>query len=98
MRLYFQICCFPSNLLAKKAVLAEEMATFNMQNLRNQRDSSTPTNSNDFGKSEEIVLLEKQGRSSQKLRSNLAQISSTIGQNMTDISNIDHPTGLSKVG
>lgn len=56
--------------------------------MRNQRDT-TPTNlSNNSTKAEEIVLLEKQGRSSQKLRSNLAQISSTIGQNMTDISNI----------
>lgn len=95
-----QICCFPSNLLGKKAVLSEEMANLtsnssdaflqNLSNLRSQRDN-TPTNSNN-GRNEEIVLLEKQGRSSQKLRSNLAQVSSTIGSNMTDISNISGPT------
>lgn len=43
-------------------------------------------------KAEEIVLLEKQGICSQKLRNNitgnLAQVTQTIGQNMTDISNI----------
>lgn len=96
-RLNSQICCFPSNLLGKKAVLSEEMTTLtsnssdaflqNLAHLRNQRDN-TPTNSSNSGKNEEIVLLEKQGRSSQKLRSNLAQVSSTIGQNMNDISNI----------
>lgn len=43
-------------------------------------------------KTEEIVLLEKQGRSSQKMRNNiignLVQVSQSCGQNMTDISNI----------
>lgn len=43
-------------------------------------------------KSEEIILLEKQGRSSQKIRNNgmgnLAQVSQSVGQNMTDISHI----------
>lgn len=43
-------------------------------------------------KNEEIILLEKQGRSSQKIRSNgmgnLAQVSQSVGQNMTDISHI----------
>lgn len=43
-------------------------------------------------KADEIVLLEKQGICSQKLRNNitgnLAQVTHTIGQNMTDISNI----------
>lgn len=51
-------------------------------------------------KAEEIVLLEKQGRCSQKQRhsnagaasaiaiGNLAQVSHTVGQNMADISNI----------
>lgn len=67
-----------------------------LQHLRNQR-SNTPTNSCNLGRNEEIILLEKQGRSSQKLRSNLAQISSTIGQNMTDISNIDQASVSSKV-
>jgi hypothetical protein len=103
---HLQICCFPSNLLGKKAVLSEEMATLtsnssdaflhNLTHLRNQRDN-TPTNSNNSGKNEEIVLLEKQGRSSQKLRSNLAQVSSTIGHNMSDISNICLSSGSSKV-
>lgn len=67
----------------------------NLTHLRNQRDN-TPNSSNS-AKNEEIVLLEKQGRSSQKLRSNLAQVSSTIGQNMSDISNIGQPSGSSKV-
>lgn len=61
----------------------------NLAHLRNQREN-TPANSSNSGKNEEISLLEKQGRSSQKLRSNLAQVSSTIGQNMNDISNIGH--------
>lgn len=41
------------------------------------------------------MLLEKQGRCSQKLRNNatgnLAQVTHTVGQNMTDISNIGNP-------
>lgn len=45
-------------------------------------------------KAEEIILLEKQGLCSQKLRNNLtgnlAQVTHTFGQNMTDISNIDN--------
>jgi hypothetical protein len=62
----------------------------NLAHLRNQREN-TPANSSNSGKNEEIVLLEKQGRSSQKLRNNnLAQISSTIGHNMNDISNISN--------
>lgn len=47
-------------------------------------------------KPDEIILLEKQGLCSQKLRNNLAQVTHTIGQNMTDISNIDNNT-LTKV-
>lgn len=43
-------------------------------------------------KADEISLLEKQGLCSQKLRNNLAQVTHTIGQNMTDISNIDSNT------
>ncbi|XP_058466912.1 uncharacterized protein LOC131439647 [Malaya genurostris] len=43
-------------------------------------------------KPEDMMLLEKQGRCSQKLRSNqlsnLAHVTQTCGQNMTDISNI----------
>ncbi|KAL1401959.1 hypothetical protein pipiens_019912, partial [Culex pipiens pipiens] len=43
-------------------------------------------------KPEDMLLLEKQGRCSQKLRSNqlsnLAHVTQTVGQNMTDISNI----------
>lgn len=83
----------------KTAALSEEMATLtssnnnsdaflqNLAHLRNQREN---TNSSNSVKNEEISLLEKQGRSSQKLRSNLAQVSSTIGHNMNDISNIGH--------
>lgn len=47
-------------------------------------------------KADEIILLEKQGLCSQKLRNNLtgnlAQVTHTVGQNMTDISNIDSNT------
>ncbi|XP_053690394.1 angiomotin-like protein 1 [Sabethes cyaneus] len=43
-------------------------------------------------KPEDMMLLEKQGRCSQKIRSNqlsnLAHVTHTVGQNMTDISNI----------
>lgn len=56
---------------------------------------------NNQTKPEEIVLLEKQGRCSQKLRnsltSNLATVSQIVGQNMTDISNIDLDSGRLKV-
>lgn len=57
-------------------------------------------------KPEEMVLLEKQGRCSQKLRNtsvvgNLAQVTQSVGQNMTDISNIGggkkSPSPTSKV-
>lgn len=69
----------------------------NLVHLRNQREN-TPANSSNSGKNnEEISLLEKQGRSSQKLRSNLAQVSSTIGHNMNDISNIGNQSSDSKV-
>lgn len=47
-------------------------------------------------KTDEFILLEKQGLCSQKLRNNLtgnlAQVTHTVGQNMTDISNIDNST------
>lgn len=48
-------------------------------------------------KQDEMILLEKQGRCSQKLRNNsamgnLAQVSHTF-QNMTDISNIGQSSG-----
>lgn len=59
------------------------------------------TVNNNQTKPEEIVLLEKQGRCSQKLRnsltSNLATVSQIVGQNMTDISNIDSGAGRQKV-
>lgn len=46
----------------------------------------------DHSKSEDIVLLEKQGKCSQKMRNNalgnLAEVTHTVGHNMTDISNI----------
>nr|XP_019549430.2 uncharacterized protein LOC109419657 [Aedes albopictus]XP_029724701.1 uncharacterized protein LOC109419657 [Aedes albopictus]XP_029724702.1 uncharacterized protein LOC109419657 [Aedes albopictus]XP_029724703.1 uncharacterized protein LOC109419657 [Aedes albopictus] len=49
-------------------------------------------NSGSSTKPEDMMLLEKQGRCSQKLRSNqlsnLAHVTQTVGQNMTDISNI----------
>lgn len=49
-------------------------------------------------KADEISLLEKQGLCSQKLRSNmtgnLAQVTHTVGQNMTDISNIGNSNRL----
>lgn len=44
-------------------------------------------------KADEIILLEKQGLCSQKLRNNLtgnlAQVTQSFGQKKTDISNID---------
>lgn len=46
----------------------------------------------DHSKAEDIILLEKQGKCSQKMRNNatgnLAEVSHTVGHNMTDISNI----------
>lgn len=58
-----------------------------------QREREASQSSNQ-GKSEDIALLEKQGRCSQKLRNNvtgnLAHVTQTVGQNMTDISNIGH--------
>ncbi|XP_062540701.1 uncharacterized protein LOC134208780 [Armigeres subalbatus] len=58
-------------------------------------NNSSGPSSNNAGSStkpEEMILLEKQGRCSQKLRSNqlsnLAHVTQTVGQNMTDISNI----------
>lgn len=58
--------------------------------------ASTTTPMSIQTKPDEIILLEKQGLCSQKLRNNLAQVTHTIGQNMTDISNIDNNT-LTKV-
>lgn len=62
------------------------------------------TSTNDANKPDEMVLLEKQGRCSQKLRNttvgNLAQVTQSVGQNMTDISNIGgkkSPSPSSKV-
>ncbi|EAT42594.1 AAEL005878-PA [Aedes aegypti] len=58
-------------------------------------NSASGPNSSGAGSStkpEDMMLLEKQGRCSQKLRSNqlsnLAHVTQTVGQNMTDISNI----------
>lgn len=55
---------------------------------------SSGTNNSSSTK-EEIVLLEKQGRCSQKLRSsNLAQVSNMVkGQNVSDISDISNLSG-----
>lgn len=59
------------------------------QRERERQEMEESSNSN---KNEEIILLEKQGRSSQKIRNNgmgnLAQVSQSVGQNMTDISHI----------
>lgn len=56
-----------------------------------QRESSTPMSIQT--KADEIILLEKQGLCSQKLRNNLtgnlAQVTQSFGQKKTDISNID---------
>ena len=59
---------------------------------REQQQEQTPT------KPDDMVLLEKQGRCSQKIRNNtmgnLAQVSHSVGQNMTDISNIGSSTTI----
>lgn len=61
----------------------------------NQHDSDRKdqrSHNLDHTKTEDIALLEKQGKCSQKLRSNatgnLAEVSHSVGHNMTDISNI----------
>ncbi|XP_055702910.1 uncharacterized protein LOC129801671 isoform X2 [Phlebotomus papatasi] len=57
-----------------------------------QRERERQEKQQEVAKNEEIVLLEKQGRCSQKMRNNtmgnLVQVSQSVGQNMTDISNI----------
>lgn len=80
-----------------QAVAADQHQLQQMQHQQQQllHDSSVSAQS----QGEDIVLLEKQGRCSQKQRhsnagaassiaSNLAQVSHTVGQNMADISNI----------
>lgn len=81
---------------AKKQPLLSTMSTNNSdaflqklaQDIRDRQESSS--------KSDDIVLLEKQGQSSQKTRrtmaGNLMQVAQTVGQNMTDISNIGEKT------
>uniref|UniRef100_A0A336MZ68 CSON008045 protein n=1 Tax=Culicoides sonorensis TaxID=179676 RepID=A0A336MZ68_CULSO len=115
------LCCFPSLTSKKSAqpLLSEESLQLSsnnseafLQNLKQleQRSRSrcildNAPNNNDPNKPEEMVLLEKQGRCSQKLRNttaigNLAQVTQNVGQNMTDISNIGgkkSPSPSSKV-
>ncbi|EDO64548.1 AGAP007536-PA [Anopheles gambiae str. PEST] len=92
------LCCFPS-LTTKKPIqslLADEVSVLSTNNSETFLQLS---NGGAGGqKADDMVLLEKQGRCSQKLRGgsssssgtlgNLAHVSQTVGQNMTDISNI----------
>lgn len=67
-----------------------------LNNNNNNQQTKSTANNNNNNKTEEIVLLEKQGRCSQIIRNNgmgnLAQVSHSVGQNMTDISNIGSTT------
>uniref|UniRef100_A0A182PHA2 Uncharacterized protein n=1 Tax=Anopheles epiroticus TaxID=199890 RepID=A0A182PHA2_9DIPT len=75
----------------------------NLAHIGSDRRSEQPPDRDQLGgsagqKADDMVLLEKQGRCSQKLRGgsssssgtlgNLAHVSQAVGQNMTDISNI----------
>ncbi|XP_063701887.1 myb-like protein AA [Culicoides brevitarsis] len=97
------LCCFPSLTSKKSAqpLLSDESLQLSsnnseafLQNLKQleQRGRSRCMLDNNTDKPDEMVLLEKQGRCSQKLRNttvgNLAQVTHNCGQNMTDISNI----------
>ncbi|KFB51758.1 hypothetical protein ZHAS_00019852 [Anopheles sinensis] len=114
------LCCFPSLTTKKpiQSLLADEVSvlsannseTFlqNLAHIGSDRRSEQPSEREPPGggsqKAEDMVLLEKQGRCSQKLRGgsgsssatlgNLAHVSQAVGQNMTDISNI----GVTGVG
>ncbi|GAB0089892.1 Angiomotin [Sergentomyia squamirostris] len=98
------LCCFPS-LTTKKItiqpLLSDEVSVLSTNNSDaflqklahiDQRERERQEKQQEVAKSEEIVLLEKQGRCSQKMRNNtmgnLVQVSQSVGQNMTDISNI----------
>ncbi|XP_055689779.1 uncharacterized protein DDB_G0284459-like isoform X2 [Lutzomyia longipalpis] len=98
------LCCFPS-LTTKKIniqpLLSDEVSVLSTNNSDaflqklahiDQRERERQEKQQDVAKNEEIVLLEKQGRCSQKIRNNtmgnLVQVSQSVGQNMTDISNI----------
>lgn len=76
----------------KETILIKKLAHYDQRERERQEHQENQTNQT---KSEDIVLLEKQGRCSQKLRNNatgnLAQVTHTVGQNMTDISNIGNP-------
>jgi hypothetical protein len=118
LTIFFQICCFPRPSLAKtKPLLGDEMSVLTTNNseaflqnfVEQQRNKDRQnhftrenTPSNGSSTKEEIVLLEKQGRCSQKLRSsnamgNLAQVSNMVkGSNTTDISNISNNTSKVK--
>uniref|UniRef100_A0A182QKJ1 Uncharacterized protein n=1 Tax=Anopheles farauti TaxID=69004 RepID=A0A182QKJ1_9DIPT len=108
------LCCFPSLTTKKpiQSLLADEVSVLStnnseafLQNLTHigsdRRSEQPPDREPSSGagqKVDDMVLLEKQGRCSQKLRGgsssssgtlgNLAHVSQTVGQNMTDISNI----------
>lgn len=101
------LCCFPG-LKGKKPIqslLADEVSVLSTNNsdpflqklahidqLERERNEKIEQDQNNTNRTDEIVLLEKQGRSSQKMRNNamgnLVQVSQSVGQNMTDISNI----------
>lgn len=70
----------------------QKLAHIDQRERERQEHREQDSSQSNQAKSEEIVLLEKQGRCSQKLRNNvtgnLAQVTQTVGQNMTDISNI----------
>uniref|UniRef100_A0A182M3F1 Uncharacterized protein n=1 Tax=Anopheles culicifacies TaxID=139723 RepID=A0A182M3F1_9DIPT len=117
------LCCFPSLTTKKpiQSLLADEVSvlstnnseTFlqNLAHIGSDRRSEQPPErdqlSNGGQKADDMVLLEKQGRCSQKLRGgsssssgtlgNLAHVSQAVGQNMTDISNIGGSVGAGDV-
>ncbi|XP_058055217.1 uncharacterized protein LOC131206617 [Anopheles bellator] len=87
----------------------QNLAHIDRRSEQQQREDREPGTGSQKA-TEDMVLLEKQGRCSQKLRGgssgsstgtatlgNLAHVSQAVGQNMTDISNIGSP-GLSNVG
>ncbi|XP_053664370.1 uncharacterized protein LOC128713534 [Anopheles marshallii] len=84
----------------------------NLAHIGSDRRSEQPPERDQLGsgggqKADDMVLLEKQGRCSQKLRGgsssssgtlgNLAHVSQAVGQNMTDISNIGGSGGAGDV-
>lgn len=106
------LCCFPGLTGKKtiQSLLSDEVSVLSTNNSdaflqklahidqreRERQEQEILNQSTNQTKTEEIVLLEKQGRCSQKIRNNtmgnLAQVSHSVGQNMTDISNIGNST------